>query len=491
MIYVAERGAGSAELAGASGIEPGHRLAPPTIELGRGRRPGRSARSLRSQTSASSRTCGPLAGRGRSRRTVADRRRPQAALCSHPAGRRDRPGRACSSSASTRSACSMTSYRGFLGLVAGQIAAAIANAQAYEEERRRAEALAELDRAKTAFFSNVSHEFRTPLTLMLGPIEDVLERSARRGCRAGHRGRLETAHRNSLRLLKLVNSLLDFSRIEAGRVDVSFEPVDLARLTARARVELRVGDARGPASPCGSTAPTLPEPVYVDRDMWEKIVLNLVVERLQVHLRGRDRGRAAQLVGSRRGGAHRPRHRRRHSAVASCRGCSSASTASRGRGAARSRAPASASRWFRSSSGCTAATIRAESEQGQGHGVHDLDALRLGASRRGTRSAGNARALSTSLRAGAFVEEALRWLPADASAGRDARRSAPTSPPNSRSRDGPPAPASWSPTTTPDMRDYLRRLLGSRWRGRDGCGRRGGARGDPRREGPIWCSPTS
>ena len=83
----------------------------------------------------------------------------------------------------------------------------------YEEERKRAEALAEIDRAKTLFFSNVSHEFRTPLTLMLGPLQDALAsawiyqlKQRDRPCR--------TAHRNSLRLLKLVNSLLDFSRIE-------------------------------------------------------------------------------------------------------------------------------------------------------------------------------------------------------------------------------------------------------------------------------------
>jgi signal transduction histidine kinase len=122
-------------------------------------------------------------------------------------------------------------YRDFLDLVAGQIATAIGNARAYEEERRRAEALAELDRARTQFFSNVSHEFRTPLTLMLGPLEDLLAgRHGRLG--DGQREQAEILQRNALRLLKLVNTLLDFSRLEAGRARAAFAPADLAQLTA-------------------------------------------------------------------------------------------------------------------------------------------------------------------------------------------------------------------------------------------------------------------
>jgi len=121
-------------------------------------------------------------------------------------------------------------YRGFVSLLVNQIAAAIANAVAYETERRRAEALAELDRAKTQFFSNVSHEFRTPLTLMLGPLEEVLSQAGE-SLSPEQREQLVVARRNALRLLKLVNSLLDFSRLEAGRVEAVYEPTDLCQLT--------------------------------------------------------------------------------------------------------------------------------------------------------------------------------------------------------------------------------------------------------------------
>src|SRR6185503_14647667 len=89
------------------------------------------------------------------------------------------------------------------------------------------------------------------------------------------RERLGVAHRNSLRLLKLVNSLLDFSRIEAGRVDASYEPVELGTFTAELASVFRSTMEKAGLR-LVVDCPPLAEPVHVDRDMWEKIVLNLL-----------------------------------------------------------------------------------------------------------------------------------------------------------------------------------------------------------------------
>ncbi|HXY39589.1 MAG TPA: ATP-binding protein [Vicinamibacteria bacterium] len=166
------------------------------------------------------------------------------------------------------------SYRGFVELATAQLSAAIANARAYQEERRRAEALASLDRAKTVFFSNVSHELRTPLTLMLGPVEDAL-RDPDDPLSPGQRERQQTVHRNALRLLKLVNSLLDSSRLEAGRMEASYQPTDLATFTAEIASAFRSILERAGIHLQVECAP-LPEPVFVDRQLWETIVLNLL-----------------------------------------------------------------------------------------------------------------------------------------------------------------------------------------------------------------------
>lgn len=163
------------------------------------------------------------------------------------------------------------SYRTFFDLLARQIATNIADARADEEQHKRAEALAELDRAKTLFFSNISHELRTPLTLVLGPTESAL--SAPDGALKG--AELEMVHRNELRLLKLVNTLLDFSRIEAGGVQAVYEPVDLAHLTAEIASVFRSAMEKAGLR-FSVTCEPISAAVYVDREMWEKVVLNLL-----------------------------------------------------------------------------------------------------------------------------------------------------------------------------------------------------------------------
>jgi signal transduction histidine kinase len=189
-------------------------------------------------------------------------------------------------------------YQTFFELVALQVVTTIRNARAFEAQRRRAEELEALDRAKTAFFSNVSHEFRTPLTLMLGPLEEALASMPEGDTR---KAPIQTAHRNGLRLLRLVNSLLDFSRIEAGRMKASFHPTDLAALTGELASVFRAAVERAGLRLIVE-CPALPTPVLVDRDMWETIVLNLVSNAFKFTFAGaieislRADGASAQLT---------------------------------------------------------------------------------------------------------------------------------------------------------------------------------------------------
>lgn len=175
-------------------------------------------------------------------------------------------------------------YQRFFRASADLITAVIANARAYEEERKRAEKLAELDAAKTAFFSNISHEFRTPLTLMLGPLEDCLSQTTP-ALPPEQRTRVGLAHDNALRLLKLVNALLDFARLEAGRLRANYGPLDVAGFTAELAGMFRSAVERADLR-LVVDCPPLSQPIWVDRDMWEKIVPNLVSNAFKFTLVG-------------------------------------------------------------------------------------------------------------------------------------------------------------------------------------------------------------
>ncbi|WP_293307613.1 sensor histidine kinase [Pedobacter sp. UBA5917] len=174
-------------------------------------------------------------------------------------------------------------YLGFYTLLANTFSTAVSNVYAYEQEQKRAEALAAIDRSKTAFFSNVSHEFRTPLTLMLGPLEDLQRHAIMEDPQV--RETVLATHRNALRLLKLVNNLLDFSRVEAGRVKAAYQPLDLAGLTADLASSFRSIIEKAGMKLIVET-PAIELEAFVDIQMWEKIVLNLLSNAFKYTLEG-------------------------------------------------------------------------------------------------------------------------------------------------------------------------------------------------------------
>jgi signal transduction histidine kinase len=340
-------------------------------------------------------------------------------------------------------------YRTFFELAAAQILTTLRNARAYQAQRRRAEQLAELDRAKTVF-SNVSHEFRTPLTLMIGPTEDALSTG---GPLCGEA--LRAVHRNALRLLKLVNSLLDFARMESGRAQASFEPTDLAMLTrdlasafrsalARAGLEFRID------------CPPLPRPIYVDRAMWEKVVLNLISNALKftfegsitVALRATDEGVALAVSDTGIGipreelphlfeRFHRIEGQRGRTHEGSGIGLALVAETARMHGGA----------------------VAVESRQGQGSTF--TVRLRAGTSHLPRERIGPPATLaSTALRTEAYTEEALRWLPGEASPAPIGTMALAEAPPRAQRTRG---ARLLLVDDSADMREYLGRLLAQHW----------------------------
>ena len=339
-------------------------------------------------------------------------------------------------------------YRDFTALVAAQLGTAIAGAQMYELAEARAEELARIDRAKTDFFSNVSHEFRTPLTLMLGPTQEAMASPEQ----ALSGDDLDIVHRNQLRLLKLVNTLLEFSRIEAGRVQARFTPTDLAALTADLASAFRSATERAGLQLIVD-CPPLPAPVYVDPEMWEKIVLNLISNAFKftftgsiavslaasdghVELRVRDTG-----IGVPREDLGRifERFQRVERSVARTHEGSGIGLA-----------------LVQELVTLHGGTIGADSELGRG--TEFVVRIPLGSKHLPERAAAPsgdpAPALEASAAAVPYVEEALRWLPGKTTS-IDAEP--PVTPPDA-------APLVLVADDNADMRDYLVRLLSVRFR---------------------------
>jgi PAS domain S-box-containing protein len=337
-------------------------------------------------------------------------------------------------------------YRDFVTLVAGHIAAGVSSARSYRAQQRRAEELAELDRAKTTFFSNISHEFRTPLTLIMAPVDEMRSRTA--GVDEQAHRELDVVHRNAMRLAKLVNTLLDFSRIEAGRSQAHYEPVDLSLVTAELASVFRSAIERAGLT-FSVDCPPLGEPVYVDRDMWEKVVLNLLSNALKFTFDGtiavslRREGTHAVLTVSDTGvgvPAHEmPRLFERFHRIESSRARSHEGS---GIGLA----------LVKELVGLHGGSITADSTQGVG--TTFTVALPFGATHLPAGElAEPAPERAPSGIAEPFVAEALRWLPTES-----ASRIDPAMPDASLAVAGPPARILVADDNA-DMREYLDRLL--------------------------------
>jgi len=184
-------------------------------------------------------------------------------------------------------------YRRFLNMVWAGVTRSLAAARQRDAERDRTRAIAALDDAKTALFTNASHELRTPLALILGQLEQLQDEG---GSSAWADARITSARRSALRMLKLVNALLDFSRLEAGEHVGAFELTDLPEVTREIAAMFRSAAERAQLR-LTVDCPPIAEGTYVDREAWEAIVSNLLSNALKFTLEGEIRVRTGVTDG--------------------------------------------------------------------------------------------------------------------------------------------------------------------------------------------------
>jgi PAS domain S-box-containing protein len=172
----------------------------------------------------------------------------------------------------------------YLDLVARTVEAALLSEHEALAERRRSSDLAELDAARSAFFAGISHEFRTPLALISAPVQDVLERDP--GLAAESRERLALVQDNVERLRRMVEAMLDFSRMEAGRLVPALEEADVSLLAGGLAASFAPAFTRAGLE-FGADVPELSTTALLDRDFFERIVSNLLSNALKFTTTGR------------------------------------------------------------------------------------------------------------------------------------------------------------------------------------------------------------
>jgi signal transduction histidine kinase/DNA-binding response OmpR family regulator len=175
-------------------------------------------------------------------------------------------------------------YTAFSSMAARQLGVIVTDAVTYQSERKRQQALAELDRVRNEFFQNVGHELRAPLTMLLTPLQDIL-RDPGVVLPAAARDTVETSVRAGDRLQRVVDSLRDISRAESGALIPYREDIDLASVTADVVEEFRPV-IEGRRLNLRAEIPAEPLRAYVDRTMWTSIVSNLVSNALKFTLEG-------------------------------------------------------------------------------------------------------------------------------------------------------------------------------------------------------------